>query len=105
MPTLQNPTAATMGAARRKAIAEVIEAEGLTAIEDDQYGFLADETPLVALTPDCVIYINSVSKSLAAGLRVGFLRAPAALVPRLGAAVFASSVMARASTKWITVLR
>lgn len=103
MPTLQNPTTATMGPARRRAIAEVLETHDLTAIEDDQYGFLADETPLVALAPERVIYINSVSKSLAAGLRVGFLRAPATLVPRLGAAVFASAVMAPPMTAELAV--
>jgi DNA-binding transcriptional MocR family regulator len=94
MPTLQNPTAATMGAARRRAIAEIVAARGLTVIEDDQYGFLSDESPLAALIPDRVVHINSLSKSLAAGLRVGFLRGPAALTPRLAAAVFASAVMA-----------
>ena len=102
MPTLQNPTTATMGPARRRAIAAVIDEHGLTAIEDDQYGFLADETPLAALVPDRVMYINSVSKSLAAGLRVGFLRAPATLIPRLGAAVFASAVMAPSMTAELT---
>jgi DNA-binding transcriptional MocR family regulator len=94
MPTFQNPTASTMSAGRRRAIAEVVTAQSLTIIEDDQYGFLADDTPLAALLPDRCVHISSLSKSLAAGLRVGFLRAPAALVQRLAAAVFASAVMA-----------
>jgi DNA-binding transcriptional MocR family regulator len=106
MPTLQNPTASTMGLTRRRAIADVASASGLTVIEDDQYGFLADETPLAALAPDRVVHISSLSKSLAAGLRVGFLRGPSALVPRLAAAVFASAVMAPSVTaelaaRWI----
>jgi DNA-binding transcriptional MocR family regulator len=106
MPTLHNPTASTMSAARRRAIADVVTTHGLTIIEDDQYGFLADDPPLAALLPDCCVHISSLSKSLAAGLRVGFLRAPAALVQRLAAAVFASAVMAppltaELATRWI----
>jgi DNA-binding transcriptional MocR family regulator len=50
--------------------------------------------PLAADAPDRCVYLTGVSKAVAPGLRVGLLRAPAALVPRLGAAVFASSVMA-----------
>jgi DNA-binding transcriptional MocR family regulator len=106
MPTLHNPTASTMSAARRREIVEVVERHGLTFIEDDQYGFLSDETPLVAALPDRVVHISSLSKSLAAGLRVGFLHAPSALIQRLAAAVFASSVMASPVTaelaaRWI----
>jgi DNA-binding transcriptional MocR family regulator len=94
MPTLQNPTSRTMGLPRRRAIADAVAAAGLTVIEDDPYGFLADETPLATLIPDRTVYISGLSKSLAAGLRVGFLAAPPALVERLAAAVFASTVMA-----------
>ncbi len=106
MPVLQNPTGATAGQARRRALLDAAARAGVTIIEDDQYGFLSDAPPLAAEAPDRCCYICSLSKSVVPGIRVGFLRAPAELVPRLAAAVFASSVMAPAFTaelaaRWI----
>ncbi|HEY8549002.1 MAG TPA: PLP-dependent aminotransferase family protein [Vicinamibacterales bacterium] len=94
MPALHNPTGITMSGGRRRAILDIVSSSGLQVIEDDQYGFLTDVPPLTADAPDRGVYINSISKSLLPGLRVAFLRAPAALVPRIAAAVFATAVMA-----------
>jgi len=94
MPTLQNPTGVTLSAGRRKALLQVAIRHDITLIEDDEYGVFSSTLPLAADAPDRCIYLTGVSKAVAPGLRVGLLRAPAALVPRLGAAVFASSVMA-----------
>jgi DNA-binding transcriptional MocR family regulator len=94
MPTLHNPTGVTMSAARRRALVEIAARRGLTLIEDDQYGFLSDSPPIASEAPHLCCYVASLSKSVVPGLRVGYLRAPAALVAPLGAAVFASAVMA-----------
>ena len=94
MPTLQNPTGVTLSAGRRKALLQAAIRHDVTLIEDDEYGVFSSTLPLAADAPDRCIYLTGVSKAVAPGLRVGLLRAPAALVPRLGAAVFASSVMA-----------
>jgi DNA-binding transcriptional MocR family regulator len=94
MPTLQNPTGVTLAAGRRKALLQAAARYDVTLIEDDEYGVFSSTLPLVADAPERCIYLTGVSKAVAPGLRVGLLRAPAALVPRLGAAVFASSVMA-----------
>jgi DNA-binding transcriptional MocR family regulator len=94
MPTVHNPTGLSMSPARRKAILEIAARRSLTLIEDDQYGFLSDVAPLASEAPQLCCYISSLSKSVVPGLRVGYLRAPTALVARLGAAVFASAVMA-----------
>ena len=94
MPTLQNPTGVTLSAGRRKALLQAAMRHDITLIEDDEYGVFSSTLPLAADAPDRCIYLTGVSKAVAPGLRVGLLRAPAALVPRLGAAVFASSVMA-----------
>jgi DNA-binding transcriptional MocR family regulator len=109
MPTLQNPTAAIMPPARRQEIAEVATQHGLTVIEDDVYGYLAPGvTPLAALLPDAQsLYVTSTSKSLAPGMRIGYLRAPVELVDRLAAAagrtiVNAPPVMAELVTQLIT---
>jgi DNA-binding transcriptional MocR family regulator len=94
MPTLQNPTGVTLTAGRRKALLQAAARYDVTLIEDDEYGVFSSTLPLAADAPERCLYLTGVSKAVAPGLRVGLLRAPAALVPRLGAAVFASSVMA-----------
>lgn len=78
IPTLQNPTARVMPAARREAIAEIAARYGVPVIEDDVYGFLPAErpAPIAELIPDLGFYCMGGAKTLAAGLRVGFLRAP-----------------------------
>ena len=78
VPTLHNPTTATMSATRRTAIAEVAAAQQLAVIEDDIYANLTPERPLpiAHLIPDQTYYINSLSKTVAPGLRVAYLVPP-----------------------------
>ena len=45
-PTLHNPTTATMSEARRREIACIAEAYGVSIVEDDVYGFLKPDAPL-----------------------------------------------------------
>lgn len=80
MPTLQNPTAISMPLARRRAIAEVLRKRNGLVIEDDVYGHLPGDNvpPLAALVPEQVRYVTSLSKSIAPGLRLGFLYDPTA---------------------------
>ena len=89
VPTVQNPTAAVMSNARRAAIAEIVARRGLTVIEDDVHGRLADEPPppLAALVPERTYYVTSTSKTIAPGLRVGFVAAPPGMADRLAATV------------------
>jgi len=96
MPTLHNPTATTMPRARREALLEVAAAQGLTLVEDDIYGFLRPEAPppLAALDPQRAVYVTSLSKSVAPGLRIGYVTAPRRLIPAIAAAVRATSIMA-----------
>src|SRR6185369_7204784 len=65
-------------------------------VEDDIYGFLAGEgpPPVSTFAPQNSIYINSLSKSVAPGLRVGYLHVPAVLHERLTAAMRATTWMA-----------
>ncbi len=79
LPTLQNPTARTMGADRRAEIVKVARRHDLLIVEDDVYSLYArslGEAPLAALAPERTFYINGLSKILAPGLRVGFLIPP-----------------------------
>ena len=96
MPTLQNPTTACMSEARREAIAEIALRHGVAIIEDDVYGFLPEKRPslLTALAPERFFLVISVSKSIAPGLRVGYVHAPRGMVERVAGAVRASTWMA-----------
>lgn len=79
-PTLHNPTTATMGAARRQAIADICRRAGAWIIEDGVYA-ASDPglPPLAALAPEIVLHINGLSKSLGPGLQIGVLALPAGM--------------------------
>ncbi len=96
VPTYQNPTTATMSEARRREIVAVAERHDLTIIEDDIFGLLAEQrmTPLKALAPERVLFLTSLSKSVAPALRVGFLAGPTRMTDRLSAAMRAICWMA-----------
>ncbi|WDY60639.1 aminotransferase-like domain-containing protein [Pseudomonas sp. PSKL.D1] len=72
-PTLHNPTGSSMGDARRRAIADVVQRLGLLVIEDDVYGALSNHAPLYPLLGERGILISSLSKTVAAGLRLGWI--------------------------------
>lgn len=96
VPTLQNPTTAVMSEARRRDIARICEAQGLSIVEDDVYGFLpsAAPAPLARLAPERTVYVTSLSKSVAPGLRIGYLHAGKAIIERLGQGLRATTLMA-----------
>lgn len=75
---LNNPTTYSMTSDEKKNMAEVIEKNNLILIEDGIYSFINfhNSFPLTALIPEQSIYICSVSKSLCAGLRIGFMVIP-----------------------------
>ena len=77
-PTIQNPTTATMSAARRDEIIEVARAQDLKIIEDDPYSLLAGDAapPLAALAPERSYHIATLSKVLTPGLRTAFVVIP-----------------------------
>jgi DNA-binding transcriptional MocR family regulator len=96
MPTLHSPTATTMSAGRRRAIAEVVERHDLMVIEDNVYGFLHPDAPppLAQLLPERVFYVTSLSKCVAPGLRVGFVVTPPAYRDRMILGLRATAWMA-----------
>lgn len=92
IPTFQNPTGRTVPAARRARLAQIAERHGLWLVEDDPYGELRyDGEPLAPIgsfpgAGDRTVTISSLSKVLAPGLRLGWLRAPGALLRPLAIA-------------------
>ncbi|PYE37076.1 GntR family transcriptional regulator [Rhizobium sp. PP-F2F-G38] len=78
MPTLQNPTLATMDRTRRQAIATIARRYNVLLIEDDIYGVLTNDTQpmLAALAPERTFVVSGVSKSVAPGVRGGWVSCP-----------------------------
>lgn len=83
LPNFQNPTGSSMSEARRAALSAAAAQLNLPIVEDNPYGDLWFDAPpplpLTARNPDGCIYMGSFSKTLAPGLRLGFLVAPKAL--------------------------
>lgn len=87
VPTFQNPSGATLSSRRRHDLLAVARAHGLPVVEDDPYGDLwygdgPPPPPLRALDPG-VVYLGTFSKTLAPGLRAGWVAAPAPLAEAL----------------------
>jgi len=90
IPDFQNPRGTTLEGARRRRLVELARHHGAFILEDDPYGELrfrgAPEVPLSAIGPDHVIRLGTFSKTLAPGLRIGWLHAPVEVVRRIAIA-------------------
>ncbi len=108
IPSLHNPTGIVFPEKRRRELAAVASRHGLTVIEDDVCGFLLASTPppIAAFAPEHTIFLTGLGKALAPSLRVGYLAAPEAFLPRIHQALaasvlFASPVTAELAASWI----
>ncbi len=108
MPTLNNPLGWVMAATRRRELAALARRHGLLILEDGAYAYLADDPPppLATLAPERTVYVSGFSKSVAAGLRVGFAVAPSGRVHALERAIRATTwntpgVMTALTTGWL----
>lgn len=83
-PAHQYPTGVTLTPGRRKALVDWARRRELIAVEDDYDGeFRYDRQPVGALqglAPDHVVYAGTASKTLAPGVRLGWLVLPRPLV-------------------------
>lgn len=82
----QNPTGVTTSIEKRKIISELAREYGFFIIEDAPYKALRyygeDVTAYKEIIPEQVIYINSFSKILSPGIRVGFMIGPESIMPQ-----------------------
>ncbi len=108
IPTLQNPLGTVMPEARRREIANIAMAHDVAIVEDDVHSFMLPKAPapLSYFAPDNSYYILSTSKSIAGGMRIGYLVAPPRMVERLGTSLratvwMAAPLMAEISAEWI----
>jgi 2-aminoadipate transaminase len=98
LPNFQNPGGTTLAEGRRHELVLLAERYGIPIIEDDPYGQLRYEgehlTPLIALdrknihsddgySRGNVIYLSTFSKTLAPGLRLGWMVAPPDVIAKL----------------------
>jgi 2-aminoadipate transaminase len=100
LPNFQNPSGVTLSLARRHRLVELCARYGTPIVEDDPYGQLRYEgehlPPVVRLDAELhgcahgersfrgsVIYLGTLSKTLAPGLRIGWVVASAEVVAKL----------------------
>src|ERR671935_331799 len=81
IPTFQNPSGRTLSDERRRRIVALAREHDLLVLEDDPYGLVRfDGTPPPTLHEldggDRVVYSSSFSKTVAPGVRVGYLVLP-----------------------------
>jgi GntR family transcriptional regulator/MocR family aminotransferase len=89
-PHHQYPTTVTLKAARRLALLTLARTERIAIIEDDyDHEFHYDGRPVLPLASGdhagLVVYIGTLSKILAPGLRIGYIVAPPAVLQSVGA--------------------
>ncbi|MDD2727935.1 PLP-dependent aminotransferase family protein [Malikia sp.] len=92
IPTFGNPSGATLTLERRKRVLELAVKRQTLIVEDDPYGDLYFDAPpppsLLALSAevpgsrDCLVHCGSLSKTLSAGLRLGWMVAPPELLAK-----------------------
>ncbi|MCE1235151.1 MAG: PLP-dependent aminotransferase family protein [Hyphomicrobiales bacterium] len=92
-PTVHNPTTATMGEARRRAVAEVARRHDAMIVEDDVHSIFAPAglPPIAACAPERVFHVGGLSKTLSPGLRIGALTTPPGFARAAGERLQATS--------------
>jgi DNA-binding transcriptional MocR family regulator len=108
IPTVQNPLGTVMPEGRRREIAAIAAAHGVVIVEDDVHSFMlpSPPPPLASFAPEHTCYIMSTSKSIAGGMRVGYLVAPERMVEPLSTSLRATvwmtaPLMAEIASEWI----
>jgi DNA-binding transcriptional MocR family regulator len=90
IPTFQNPSGRTLSTERRRRLVELAAERDLLVLEDDPYGLVRfeGEQPPTLFELDGgerVAYSSSFSKTIAPGVRVGYLILPTDLAPAIEA--------------------
>lgn len=92
IPSYQNPTGRTMPPERRRAVADVLRGTDVALVEDDPYGELGFDGPPpapIATLPGMAgrtLLLNSLSKVMAPGVRLGWVRGEGPITKALAVA-------------------
>jgi 2-aminoadipate transaminase len=92
IPTFQNPSGRTLSGDNRVRLVELARERGALIFEDDPYGelrFEGESLPRLVEISDGegVVFLSSFSKTVAPGIRTGYLILPEELVPEIEALV------------------
>lgn len=106
IPTHHNPTGVVMSEERRRELLNFCQNRRMPMLEDDAYGQLwFDEKPPKAIKASdktgSVIYMGTVSKTMAPGLRIGWVVGPEAVVQRLGDVKMQTDYGAASVSQWM----
>jgi 2-aminoadipate transaminase len=86
LPNFHNPAGTTLCQKRREQLAEIAARLALPVVEDDPYGQLRyegeDIPPICTYIPERTMYLGTFSKTLAPGLRLGWIVCPEVLMNR-----------------------
>lgn len=107
-PTFQNPTGQCWTAAERRALARACDEDDVILFEDDPYRDLAyepcDRTPVCSQVEKASwVYQGSFSKTVAPGLRLGFLAASPDLFPLLVRLKQAADLHTNRLSQWMVL--
>ncbi|WP_018276908.1 PLP-dependent aminotransferase family protein [Teredinibacter turnerae] len=94
-PSFQNPTSVILSRERREALVDVCNRHNIMIIEDGAGSALAPaQVPtLKNLAPERTVFISSLSKVIAAGIRVGYMAPPRSLLEHVAKTLRATSWM------------
>ena len=88
IPTFQNPSGTCMSLEKRKKVYDLAKKYNILILEDNPYGelrFAGEEIPTIKSFDEdgYVVYSGSYSKVLSAGMRIGFICGPEAIVQKM----------------------
>ena len=105
VPNFSNPAGVTLSLERRHRLVELCRGAGLPIVEDNPYGMLRFEGEplpcLRTLDPSNVIYLGTVSKVFAPGVRVGWVLAEPGVLTRLTLAKEAADLCSSSLTQLV----
>ena len=100
-PSHQYPTGYVLSLERRERLVAWARRNGCYILEDDYDGdFRYEGSPspaIAALAPDCALYLGTFSKSLGAGLRLGYIAAP----PQIADAMRTAKALLNNGNSWL----
>lgn len=87
LPNFHNPAGVSLSEERRRQLVEIAIKYDIFLVEDDPYGELRfegeDIVPIVTLAKERTIYLCTFSKTLAPGIRLGWIVAPQVVISKL----------------------
>jgi GntR family transcriptional regulator, regulator for abcA and norABC len=105
-PIFQNPTGTLMSEERRKKVLELSSEYGIPVVEDDPYSLTSFNGKKIQTLKSLdhygnVLYISSLTKIVASGLRIGWIIGPNAVIERLSDAKQQVDFGHASYTQWI----